>query len=626
MAEETLSFETEVGKILQIVANSLYSEKEIFLREVISNASDACDRLRYLAITQPELTGDDSDFRVEISVDRKKKLLIIDDNGIGMNRDALVDDLGTIARSGSSAFIDQLTGENNKDVALIGQFGVGFYSCFMVADKIEVLSRRAGEDTGWRWTSDGQGQFTIGEAEKATRGTRIALHLKKDALEYLEPTRLRHVVTTYSDHISLPIRLVEDDKTETVNKASALWMRQKKDITGEQYTEFYRHIGHAFDDPWLTLHWRAEGKIEYTGLLFIPSMRPMDLFTTERHHKVKLYVRRVFITDDCEELVPPWLRFLTGLIDSEDLPLNVSREMLQNNQTLTRIRSALVKRVLGELKKKAEKSPEEYAGFWENFGAVLKEGLYEDRDYRDDLLKLVRFSSTAEDSLVGLDSYVARMKDGQEAIYYITGEEVEKLAKSPQLEGFRSRGIEVLMMTDPVDEFWLPAIGTYLEKPFKSATRAGADLSNIKETDANDKDDAEKSKGKDHPKGLDSLLAMVKLELGDAIKDVRISERLTDSAVCLVADEGDMDIHLERLLRQHKQLDQSVTRVLEINPTHPLISALAGIVGGDGAGTKVTDAAWLLLDQARILEGEALPDPAAFTRRLSDLMTRNISA
>ncbi|MDA0651709.1 MAG: molecular chaperone HtpG, partial [Proteobacteria bacterium] len=493
MAEETLSFETEVGKILQIVANSLYSEKEIFLREVISNASDACDRLRYLAITQPELTGDDSDFRVEISVDRKKKLLIIDDNGIGMNRDALVDDLGTIARSGSSAFIDQLTGENNKDVALIGQFGVGFYSCFMVADKIEVLSRRAGEDTGWRWTSDGQGQFTIGEAEKDTRGTRIMLHLKKDALEYLEPARLRHVVTTYSDHISLPIRLVEDDKTETVNKASALWMRQKKDITDDQYTEFYHHVGHAFDKPWLTLHWRAEGKIEYTGLLFIPSMRPMDLFTTERHHKVKLYVRRVFITDDCEELVPPWLRFLNGLIDSEDLPLNVSREMLQNNQTLTRIRSALVKRVLGELKKKAEKTPDEYAGFWENFGAVLKEGLYEDRDNRDDLLNLVRFRSTAEDSLVGLDSYVARMKDGQEAIYYITGEEVEKLAKSPQLEGFRSRGIEVLMMTDPVDEFWLPAIGAYQEKPFKSATRAGADLSNIKETDAGDKDDADKA-------------------------------------------------------------------------------------------------------------------------------------
>ena len=626
MAEETLSFETEAGKILKIVANSLYSEKEIFLREVISNASDACDRLRYLAITQPELTADNSDFRVEISVDSKKKLLIIDDNGIGMNRDALVEDLGTIARSGSSAFIDQLTGEDNKDVALIGRFGVGFYSCFMVADKIEVLSRRAGEDTGWRWTSDGQGQFTISEAEKETRGTRITLHLKKTAKEFLEPTRLRHVVTTYSDHISLPIRLVEEDKTETVNKASALWTRQKKDVTEEQYTEFYRHVGHAFDEPWLTLHWRAEGKIEYTGLLFIPSIRPMDLFTTERHHKVKLYVRRVFITDDCKELVPPWLRFLNGLIDSEDLPLNVSREMLQNNPTLARIRSALVKRVLGELKKKVEKAPEEYAGFWENFGSVLKEGLYEDLDYRDDLLKLVRFPSTAEDPLVGLDSYVERMKDGQDAIYYITGDEVEKLAKSPQLEGFRARGIEVLMMTDPVDEFWLPAIGAYQEKPFKSATRAGADLSSIKETDTGDKDDANKPKDDDHPKGLDSLLAMVRLELGDAVKDVRISERLTDSAVCLVADEGDMDIHLERLLRQHKQLDQSVTRVLEINPTHPLITALAGSVGGDGAGTAITDAAWLLLDQARILEGEALLDPAAFTRRLSDLMTKNISA
>jgi molecular chaperone HtpG len=475
MAEETLSFETEVGKILQIVANSLYSEKQIFLRELISNASDACDRLRYLAITQPELTADDPEFRLEISVDSKKKLLVIDDNGIGMNREGLVEDLGTIARSGSSAFIDQLTGEANKDVALIGQFGVGFYSCFMVADKVEVLSRRAGEDTGWRWTSDGQGQFTIGEAEKESRGTRITLHLKKDAKEFLETSRLRHVVTTYSDHISLPIKLVEEDKTETVNKASALWTRAKKDITDDQYKEFYHHVGHAFDEPWLTLHWRAEGKIEYTGLLFVPSMRPMDLFTAERHHAVKLYVRRVFITDDCEELVPPWLRFLKGLIDSEDLPLNVSREMLQHNPTLARIRSALVKRVLGELKKKAEKAPEEYAGFWENFGAVLKEGIYEDQNSRDDLLKLARFRSTAEDALVGLDRYVERMKEGQDAIYYITGDEIEKLAKSPQLEGFRARGIEVLMMTDPVDEFWLPAIGTYQEKPFKSATReAGA--------------------------------------------------------------------------------------------------------------------------------------------------------
>ena len=480
MTEETLSFETEVGKILQIVANSLYSDKQIFLRELISNASDACDRLRYLAITQPELTADDPEFAVKISVDPKKKILTIEDNGIGMNRDSLVEDLGTIARSGSSAFLDQMTDEDSKDVALIGQFGVGFYSCFMVADKVEVLSRRAGEEMAWRWTSDGQGQFTIGEAEKDGRGTRITLHIKKDAKEFLETTRLRHVATTYSDHISLPIKLVEDDKADTVNQASALWTRQKKDISDEQYTEFYRHVGHTFDEPWLTLHWRAEGKIEYTSLLFLPTTRPLDLFNSERRHKVKLYVRRVFITDECEDLVPPWLRFLNGLVDSEDLPLNVSREMLQNNPTLTRIRAAIIKRVLSELKKKAEKKPEEYTTFWDNFGAVLKEGLYEDQNNRDTLLKLVRFRSTAGDDLVGLETYVERMKPGQEAIYYITGDEVQALSKSPQLEGFRARGIEVLLMTDPVDEFWIPSIDNYEEKSFKSATRAGADLSDIK--------------------------------------------------------------------------------------------------------------------------------------------------
>lgn len=625
MAEETLSFETEVGKILHIVANSLYSEKEIFLRELISNASDACDRLRYLAITQPELTSDDPEFRVELSVDKKAKTLTLSDNGIGMNREALVEDLGTIARSGSSAFLDQLTGDQDKDLAIIGQFGVGFYSCFMVSDKVEVLSRRAGEDTAWRWTSDGRGQFTIGEAEKESRGTRITMRLKKDAAEFLETARLRQIVTTYSDHISLPIVLLEDDKKETVNKASALWTRQKKDITEEQYKEFYHHVGHGFDEPWLTLHWRAEGKIEYTGLLFVPSMRPMDIFSTERRHKVKLYVKRVFITDDCEELIPPWLRFLNGLIDSEDLPLNVSREMLQNNATVARIRSAVIKRVLGELKKKADKAPDDYAKFWENFGAVLKEGLYEDIENREALLKLVRFKSTAQDGLIGLDEYVDRMKDGQDAIYYITGEEAEALAKSPQLEGFRARGVEVLMMTDPVDEFWLPAIGSYEEKPLKSATRAGADLSNIKDAGSDDEASKEEKAEEGHPKGLDSLISMVKLELGEAVKDVRISERLTDSAVCLVADEGDMDIHLERLLRQHNQLEQSVARVLEINPTHPLVNALAGIVGEDGAGTKISDAAWLLLDQARILEGETLPDPSAFSRRLSDLMTQGLT-
>ncbi len=626
MAEETLSFETEVGKILQIVANSLYSDKQIFLRELISNASDACDRLRYLAITRPELIADDPEFRVEISTDTKQKLLVIEDNGIGMNREALVEDLGTIARSGSSAFLDQITGEDRKDVALIGQFGVGFYSCFMVADRVEVVSRRGGEDTAWRWTSDGQGQFTVGEAEKPGRGTRITLHLKKDAAEFLEPLRLRRIVSTYSDHISLPIVLHEGEKKETVNKASALWTRPKSEITDEQYTEFYRHVGHAFDEPWLTVHWRAEGRVEYTGLLFVPSMRPLDIFSAERRHKVKLYVRRVFITDDCEDLVPPWLRFLQGLIDSEDLPLNVSRELLQHNPTLTRIRSALVRRVLGELTKKADKAPEEYATFWNNFGAVLKEGLYEDPEHREDLLKLVRFRSTAGEDLVGLDAYVDRMKEGQDAIYYITGDEIEALQRSPQLEGFRARGVEVLMMTDPVDEFWMPAVGTYREKPFKSATRAGADLSRIKAAESPEADTERKEPEKERPQGLDALIAMVKMELGEAVKDVRVSERLTDSAVCLVADEGDMDIHLERLLRQHKQLEHGLARVLEINADHPLIAALSGIVGQDGAGAKLSDAAWLLLDQARILEGESLPDPTAFSRRLADLMTKSFAS
>jgi molecular chaperone HtpG len=626
MAEETLSFETEVGKILQIVANSLYSDRRIFLRELISNASDACDRLRYLAITNPELTADEPEFRVEISVDAKKRLLVIEDNGIGMNREALVEDLGTIARSGSSAFLERMTGEDRKDMALIGQFGVGFYSCFMVADRVEVLSRRAGEDAAWRWTSDGRGQFTVGEAEKGGRGTRIALHLKKDAAEFLEPARLRRVVATYSDHISLPIMLREGEKKETVNRASALWTRPRGEIADEQYTEFYRHVGHAFDEPWLTIHWRAEGKIEYTGLLFVPTMRPLDIFSSERRHKVKLYVRRVFITDDCEDLVPPWLRFLNGLIDSEDLPLNVSRELLQHNPTLTRIRSALVRRVLGELGKKADKAADEYATFWDNFGAVLKEGLYEDPEHREDLLKLVRFRSTAGEDLVGLDAYVERMKEGQDAIYYITGDEIEALQRSPQLEGFRARGVEVLMMTDPVDEFWLPAIGSYREKPFKSATRAGADLGGIRSADAGDKDAEKKDAEMERPKGLDALIAMVRLELGEAVKDVRVSERLTDSAVCLVAEEGDMDIHLERLLRQRKQLDHGVARVLEVNPAHPLIAALAGIVGEDGAGGRLNDAAWLLLDQARILEGEALPDPAAFSRRLAELMTKSLTS
>ena len=624
MADETLSFQTEVGKILHIVANSLYKEKQIFLRELISNASDACDRLRHLALTAPDLIKDDPEFRLRIAIDKDARTIEIADNGIGMNREALIEDLGTIARSGSDAFLDQLTGDDAGDMALIGQFGVGFYSCFMVADKVEVQSRRAGEDQGWRWTSDGKGAFTIGETEKPGRGTTIVVHLNEADSEFLEPARVKHVVTTYSDHISLPIIVVEDGKEETVNQASALWSRAKSEITDEQYTEFYRHVGHMYDEPWATIHWRAEGRIEYTGLLFIPSSKPFDIFAPERHHHIRLYVKRVFITDDCEELMPSWLRFVRGLVDSEALPLNVSRETLQNNPLVAHIRGAIVRRVLGELEAKASKAPDDYAVFWDNFGAVLKEGLYEDQDNREALMNLVRFRSTASDGLVSLDDYTGRMKDGQEAIYYISGSDLAALAKSPQLEGFAARGIEVLLLTDPVDDFWMPAQGAYKEKQFKSVTRAGADLGAIEAGDTGDDAGDDNSEPEPPAPGVDALITMFKLELGEAVKDVRLSERLTDSVVCLVADEGDVDIHLERLLRQHRQIEENVPRVLEINPSHSLIRALAAMVGKDKAGERVTEAAWLLLDQARILEGEPPPDPQAFSRRLAALMEKGL--
>jgi len=625
MAEEKLTFQTEVSRLLHIVANSLYSEKQIFLRELISNASDACDRLRYEAITKPDLTADDSEFRVRIAIDKKAQTIEIADNGIGMNRDALIGDLGTIARSGTTAYMEELEDDAKTDVSLIGQFGVGFYSAFMVADMVDVVSRRAGEDQAWRWSSDGNGEFTIAEAEKDSRGTTITLHLRKSEKEFLEPSRLESIVRTYSDHIALPIQIARDGTDVTINQASALWTRAKKDITTDQYKEFYHHVGHAFDDPWMTLHWRAEGKLEYTNLMFIPSMPPFDLFHPERKHGMKLYVRRVFITDECEELVPRWLRFVQGLVDSEDLPLNVSREMLQNNPMLARMRTSITKRILSELGKKADKAPDEYASFWDNFGAVLKEGLYEDADQRDTIVKLLRFRSTASDDQVSLADYMGRIKDGQQAIYYITGEEIGALRRSPQLEGFAARGIEVLLLTDPIDEFWIPAVGKFEEKEFKSVTRAGADLGDIPVVKS--EDDAEmddKAEPVDAGR-IDSLIALFKLALDDEVKDVRTSERLTDSAACLVADDGDLDIHMERLLKQHRQLDTSSKRILEINPKHALIRTLAEAVGRDGANDRVNDAARLVLDQARILEGEPLPDPTAFSRRLSEALARGLA-
>jgi molecular chaperone HtpG len=627
MAQEQMNFQAEVSRLLDIVAHSLYSEKEIFLRELISNAADACDRLRHAALIQSDLLGDDSGFRIRLKADPAAKTLTIADNGIGMNRQELIDNLGTIARSGTAAFMQQL--ENKQEGAnLIGQFGVGFYSAFMVADRVDVSTRRAGEAEGWHWSSDGKGAFTIEEDQDApARGARIVLHLKKGEEEYLDPHRIRRIVATYSDHIAVPVVLEsskEDEPDETLNAASALWTRPKSEITEEQYKEFYHHVGHTFDDPWLRLHFKAEGVMEYTGLLFIPSQKPFDLFHPDRKPGVRLYVKRVFITEDCAELLPPYLRFLRGIVDTEDLPLNVSRELLQNNPRLAKIRQALCKKVLGELKQKAKDAPEEYARFWDTFGSVLKEGLYEDGQQRESLLELARFRSTRRDGLVSLADYVADMQGGQEAIYTITGDDPQALARSPQLEGFAAKGVEVLLLSDPVDDFWLSAVPDYQGKPFKSVTRGGADLDKIggddeKAGEAEKKDDAAKP-------GLDALIAFVKLTLKDQVKDVRVSARLTSSPVCLVADEGDLDMHLERLLKQQRQLDRTSRRILEINADHAMVKALAAQVGKEGAGSVVEDAAWLLLDQARIIEGEALPDAAAFSRRLSALVEKGLLA
>ncbi len=600
MGAETRSFQAEVSRLLDIVAHSLYSDKQVFLRELISNASDACDRLRYAAILDPRLASGETSYRVAITPDKAARTLTVDDNGIGMTEAELIDNLGTIARSGTSAFVRELDKDAKQGMSLIGQFGVGFYSAFMVADRVVVLSRKAGETRAFRWESDGKGEFTVAPAEKAAPGTTIILHLREGDDDYLEPTRLRHIVKTYADHIALPIVLNADGKEDILNTASALWTRPKSEITPAQYKEFYHSVGHGFDEPWLVLHSKAEGTIEYTSLLFVPSTKPFDLFDPARKHSVRLYVRRVFVTDDCAELIPPYLRFLKGVVDSEDLPLNISREMLQSNPMLSKIRSGVTKRVLAELGKKATEAPEDYARFWQNFGAVLKEGLYE------------------SDDLVSLDDYVGRMKPGQKAIFTITGDTPELLARSPQLEGFRAKGVEVLLLTDPVDEFWLPAIGEFKEHPLRSVTRGGTELAAIEGSVPAEKP-AEASAQ------TSSLIAYLKLALADAVKDVRASERLTESAVCLVADEGDMDMHLERLLKQHQQLAGGpAKRILEVNPNHALIRRLADRVGDKGAGQLLEDVSWLLLDQARILEGETLPDPIAFARRLASALEKGL--
>ncbi len=632
---ETMRFEAEVGRLLDIVANALYSEREIFLRELISNAADACDRLRYDALSDDKLLEGNSDFNLQLTFNTEEKTLTLTDTGSGMSRDELIGNLGTIARSGTSKFMDKLSGDAKKDTNLIGQFGVGFYSAYMVSKWVKVESRRAGEKQGHVWESDGKGEFTIAEMDRPQRGTSITMYLKDDALEFLEEARIKHIVSTYSNHIPFPIMLEtvkpvgegDDAKDEIsndqINDGSAIWTKSKSDVTEEQQKEFYHHVAHAYDDPWATLHFKAEGMIEYSGMIFIPTQRPFDLFNPERMSKLKLYVKRVFITEECDELLPKHLRFLRGVIDSEDLPLNISREMLQNNPILSKIRAGITKRVHSELVKRAENDPESYNEFWDNFGMVLKEGLYEVVNDRDQLLKLARFHSTESNELVSLADYIARMKEGQETIFYISGEDKSALEKSPQLEGFKAKGVEVLYMTDPVDEFWLPSVGAFEEKEFKSVTRGGADLSDIKASpEAEEKAKEDKSEAADDDT-MTAFITAVKESLGAAVADVKSTDRLTSSAVCLVADENGMDINLERMLKQHKQLEQASPRVMEVNPTHSLIKSMAEAVK---SGSDIGDAALLLLDQARILEGETLPDPTGFALRMSSFMEKGLTS
>ena len=614
---EQHQFQAEVGRLLDIVANALYTDKEIFLRELISNASDACDKLRYEAIAKPELIAGDSDLKLTLSFDTDARTLTLNDNGIGMSHDELVKNLGTIAHSGTRDMLNKLDG-NKKDVNLIGQFGVGFYSAFMVADKVEVLSRKAGEKTAWLWISDGKGSYTLSEDVKANRGTQITLHLKDEASEFLIAERLKQVIKKYSDHISFPIQM----DGVTVNKASALWMRPKADITPEQYKEFFHHVSGAtaFDTPWMTLHWRAEGAFEYTNLLFIPEMKPFDLYDPRRPHGVKLYVKRVFITDGLEGLIPPFLRFVKGVVDSEDLPLNISREMLQNNPMVSKMSTAITRKVLDALQEKAEKHIGEFGEFWALFGPVVKEGLYDAHAYREQLCKVVRFHSTHGDSLVSLADYVGRMKEGQEHIYYISVGDLQAAKNHPQLEAFKAKGIEVLFMTDTIDEFWIPMQNDFQGKKFKSVTRGSAELSNVKS------DKKEEKKSDQDSDQTDKLITRLKNILSGEVKDVCLSERLVDSPVCLIAPENDTDIHMQHLLKKSQDYEKRHQHILEINGDHPIILKMKGMAANDASDALLKDTAFLLLDQAKIIEGEPLKNPSEFVRRMSLAIEKGLLA
>ena len=608
---EKREFQTEVTKLLDIVINSLYSEKHIFLRELVSNASDACDKLRYWSLTNPNVAKYSGQLRIVITPNEKEQSLIISDNGIGMNKDDLINHIGTIAKSGTADFVNNVK-DNGSVVDLIGQFGVGFYSAFMVASKVEIVTKKAGEDNAWKWTSDGLGGYEISEVQKETNGTDIKLFLKEDAKDYVDTIYLRHIIRTYSDHVEYPIVLdLGEYGEETVNNAAALWTRNKAEITDEQYKDFYHHISKNFDDPWLTLHFKAEGSIEYNALLYVPSTAPYDLFQPDRQQSLKLYVNKVFISDKVEGLMPAYMRFVKGVIDSSDLPLNISREMLQQSSLLTKIRQGTVSRILKELKKRT-KDYEDYLKFWKAFGIAFKEGIYEDFSNREEVASLALFSSTfSNDKLTSLDEYISRAKPDQKTIYYVTGDDVPTLSNNPQLEIFKENGIEVLLLTDPIDEFWTQTLTTYKTFSIKHISKADIDL-NIARKDKRALDG-----------DLEKLVGLMSKMFINEVGKVVVTEKLTKSPAALNVADGQMSIHLERLMRNHQQQTTfASTRILEINPYQPLIIKLSEMIIDEKNKAELEDVARLVLDQAKIAEGEAVSDPAFFALKFSEYILK----
>ena len=620
--QESRAFDADVARLLHLIVHSVYSDKEVFLRELISNAADACEKLRYEAIAHPELLGDDPSLRITLSIDADKKCLSLEDNGIGMSRDELVQGLGTIAHSGTKAFMDRIeAAQAGEGASLIGQFGVGFYSAFMVADHVDVFSRRAGAEEAWQWSSDGKGTFSVAPVplESAPhRGTRVVVHLAEEAKDYLERFRLERMVRAQSGHVPVPIAVVEKpgEKPFELVDGAALWAKPKSEISTADYTDFYRSLTGHLDEPDLTVHFRAEGRHEYTVLAFVPGSRPFDLFDLDRKGRIKLYVKRVFITDEAE-ILPRYLRFVRGLVDSTDLPLNLSREMIQESPILMAIRKAVTSRMLTELEKLADKEPAAYAKIWDNFGAVLKEGIYEDVERRDALLALSRFkTSTSAGAWRSLKDYVASLKENQTAIYYVAGDDIARLEASPHLEGFRARGVEVLLLTDPVDSFWVTSGASFEGKAFKSVTQGAADLTLIPRIDAKEEPPSQTDEA------VTNFVAFIKETLGEAVSDVRASDRLTDSRVCLVAPETGLDRQLEKLLAGAGRLKVTAKPILEINPRHAIVVALASL-GEDDLAFK-QDAAHLLFDEARVLDGEPPADARTFCNRLGRLMTRSL--